>query len=478
MKMLKTFKFRLVFSYIIVVVFFLSTTAYFLDRSLEKKTIEDLKSSLYTQAILIKSRLQYVRLKKKDASYLDSFAKATGRIIDSRITIILPDGRVLGDSEMPFAEMLKMENHTDRPEVISAMNGVAGSSIRHSETLKTNMLYLAVPLEDAGKTAGVLRLSLPLENVRQTVNTIRKTLVWGFMLSALFALCIGIIAISLVSKPMDAVIQASKKFASGDFNHRISIRFTGEMKKLSETLNKMAENIQNKIKKMERLETMRKDFVANASHELKTPLTAIKGYIETLISGGIDDRENRMEFLNVLNNHAVRLENILEDLLKLSYVESDRVELDRNNFNLKQSADESFLSLESRFGSKQIKFFNQISASVYVFADREKIKQVFINLLDNAVKFNKEKGIVTIFSEDIKDAVQVFVEDTGMGIPRKHLDRVFERFYRIDKARSRELGDTGLGLAIVKHIVELHGGSAGVTSEEGAGATFWFTIPK
>ncbi|MDD5432733.1 MAG: ATP-binding protein [Candidatus Omnitrophica bacterium] len=230
------------------------------------------------------------------------------------------------------------------------------------------------------------------------------------------------------------------------------------------------------VTEMRKLETMRRDFVANVSHELKTPLTSIKGFVETLLEGAIDDKENNLNFLKIIQNHAQRLDNLVNDLLDLSYVESKEASINKENINLKEISEEMLLSFKSKAKKKNIEVKNELPSDVLVVGDKGKIGQVFTNLIDNAVKFNKENGFVRIYCEEMKDKLKVIVEDSGVGIPRKDLLRIFERFYRVDKARSRELGGTGLGLSIVKHIIELHGGEAGVESVEGSGSKFWFTL--
>lgn len=232
------------------------------------------------------------------------------------------------------------------------------------------------------------------------------------------------------------------------------------------------------ITELRKLEIMRSDFVANVSHELKTPLTSIKGFIETLLDGALKDEKNAKEFLNIVNDHVNRLDSLVNDLLSLSYFESDKAVLDKSSVKLKSLADKVILSFSSQAKKKDIKFVNDIPAGISVKIDQNKMEQVFTNLIDNAVKFNNAEGSVRIACEDAKNSVKVSVEDSGPGIPLKDMPRIFERFYRIDKARSRELGGTGLGLSIVKHIIKLHGGEAGVESIEGAGSKFWFTLPK
>jgi two-component system phosphate regulon sensor histidine kinase PhoR len=232
------------------------------------------------------------------------------------------------------------------------------------------------------------------------------------------------------------------------------------------------------ITEMRKLEVMRRDFVANVSHELKTPLTSIKGFVETLLGGALDDKENSRDFLKIIQEHADRLDSLISDLLDLSHLESKEIKLEIKKIDLKDLADEILSGFKSQLRKKNIEAKNEMPAGVFVNADINKIRQIFTNLVDNAIKFNKEKGSIKIYQQESDGKHKIIVEDSGIGIPAKDISRIFERFYRVDKARSRELGGTGLGLSIVKHIVDLHGGTVGVESTEGLGSKFWFTLPK
>lgn len=232
------------------------------------------------------------------------------------------------------------------------------------------------------------------------------------------------------------------------------------------------------ITEIRKLETMRRDFVANVSHELKTPLTSIKGFAETLLEGGIDDKANNRNFLKIIQDHAERLNKLVDDLLSLSHLESKEMTLEKEYFNLHEHVEKVIAGFNAQLKKKGIDVKDELPSGLFINADKDKIEQVFSNLIDNAIKFNREKGIVRIYSQEENGRIKIIIEDSGVGILEKDIPRIFERFYRVDKARSRELGGTGLGLSIVKHIVELHGGNIGVESVEGLGSKFWFTLPK
>ncbi|NKE69994.1 two-component system histidine kinase PnpS [Candidatus Manganitrophus noduliformans] len=232
------------------------------------------------------------------------------------------------------------------------------------------------------------------------------------------------------------------------------------------------------ITEIKRLERMRKDFVANVSHELRTPLAAIKGYLETLADGGLENREEAREFLAILQKNTDRMANIVRDLLQLSRIESGLDPIRPARIDLREAVDKNLLLLKPLAEKKGQTLAVSIEPGLSLSADPEKLNQVFINLLDNAIKYTPEKGTIAVTASGTGEGVAIEIRDSGIGIPREDLGRIFERFYRVDRTRSRELGGTGLGLSIVKHIVEAHGGKITVESEIGKGSRFILFLPN
>jgi len=234
------------------------------------------------------------------------------------------------------------------------------------------------------------------------------------------------------------------------------------------------------ISALKQAERIRRDFVANVSHELRTPITVIRGYAETLLSGALaDDPERGDRFLGIINNHAQRLSTLISDLLSLSELEAGESVIKTESVSLESALQQVLQLLEFKTEEKGLTVAVQgLKDLPEVLADRGRLDQVLMNLLDNAIKYSQEGGTVTVSAALEGDLVRVLVRDTGIGIPGKDLPRLFERFYRVDEARSRERGGTGLGLSIVKHIVQAHGGSVAVQSIQGKGAEFSFTLQK
>ena len=232
------------------------------------------------------------------------------------------------------------------------------------------------------------------------------------------------------------------------------------------------------LTRLKQLERTREEFVANVSHELRTPLSLIKGYVETLLDGAKNNPEVATKFLQTIERNARRLDLLIQDLLAISALESGRVKLNVQPVLMPAAVEEVFSNLKERAAARNVKLVNALP-DLTAGADPDRLQQVLANLLDNAVKYGRDGGTVTVSGRQTEDGlVEIAVQDDGPGIPAEALERVFERFYRVDKGRSREQGGTGLGLAIVKHIVQSHGGKVWVKSEPGKGATFCFTLPR
>ena len=233
------------------------------------------------------------------------------------------------------------------------------------------------------------------------------------------------------------------------------------------------------ITELRQLEKIRQDFVANVSHELRTPVSSIKGYAETLLEGALEDKKNAKEFLKIIHSDSDRLARLIDDLLDLSKIESGRLRMGLKPCATRPIVERVVSGLSRQVADKSIAITIDMPKDLSkIMADEARIAQVLLNLIDNAVKYTPREGKITILAKVKNAFVQIDVSDTGVGIPEKDLPRIFERFYRVDKARSRELGGTGLGLSIVKHIIQAHNGEVFVQSVEGQGSTFTFTIPK
>ncbi len=401
---------------------------------------------------------------------------------NARITWITSDGHVLQDSQSDPAQM---ENHAARPEVAAALQGRVGRDERESKTIGSGFFYVAIPV--ASPTPGsVLRIAVPVAEINNRVAHLRNVLLAATTLAFIPAVLLAALFARFVSGRLARIIEYTQSLTRGNFRHRLDISKRGELGLLATNLNETSERLEFMMgrletdkSELEKLERIRKDFVINVSHELRTPLASIQGYTETLLEGAINEPANAVKFLNIIRQNTERLTRLTADLLVLS-----RIELGQQKFKFASYAvnrliadnADSMLPLARRKGIEVR--IESAPDSAEVFADAEAIHQILTNLLENAIKYTPDGGTVTVGARVLtNEFVEFFVRDTGMGIPQEDLVRLFERFYRVDKARSRALGGTGLGLAIVKHLTHAQGGEVRVESKTDRGSTFFFTLP-
>jgi len=576
-------------SYLIVTL--LSLSAVFLlsssvvSRFYHRQTAE----SLGLQAVFIEEKVRDL-FDGTDLTNLNRQAEMLGSRTPARVTLILPDGTVAGDSEKANKEM---GNHRDRPEVREALAGHTGQSLRYSNTLRKNMMYVAVPVRLSDRVVGVVRVAMPLTAMDQVFQELQHEIIVGGLVILLLTAVFSLLVSRRISRPLERIKQGAERFADGDFSHRLHLIGSAEIGSLAETMNTMAAQLEerlqtlskernqreavlssmvegvlavdttghiismnkasaqffsvfqpetaagrsleevfrnvklqkfvnevlegqetreceitvqnskayylqargtnllgeqglrigavvvfNDVSRLRRLENLRRDFVANVSHELKTPITAIKGFVETLLDGAMNQPEEAERFLKIVAKHADRLNAIIEDLLMLSRLEQDGKEgmemQSAGLFGIMHSAVEV---CEQRTAAKNITIQVECPEDLSAVINPPLIEQALINLIGNAVKYSADGKSITLSARVEPGGVILTVADQGYGIEPQHLERLFERFYRVDKGRSRQEGGTGLGLAIVKHIAQAHGGAVSVESTFGEGSIFSIFLP-
>ncbi|MCX6111998.1 MAG: ATP-binding protein [Proteobacteria bacterium] len=557
----------------------------YLDNSLNKNYILQLKDNIKKQTLSVKYMFSKTDLNKNS---IDELVHGLGAKLGLRITIIDYRGIVLGDSDLKHNEILKLENHLQRPEIQSAVKTGEGWSQRFSTTLKKNIIYYATTYHSKSFN-GFIRLSIPVEKVSVVSHNTEGILSVSLFVVFIATLLVALIAFNLISKPIRVLAARAHEMAKGDFSKKLVISKNDEVGELANSLNIMSENIVGRINEilnnnskfeavllsmfdgvmvldsngiiqlmnktmqdtlqikdnpvgkkpievirnvtvqdmaesvlnrkegvitkeenlifpynktmlihatpvardnkilgavivfsditeLRRLETIRKDFVANVSHELRTPISSIKGYAETLLDGAIEDNANASEFVKIIHGEAERLASLINDILDLSKIESDTFKLKFKTCTVNDLVTNSIERLDRDAKDKKISIENK-TGNDEIKIEENLIIQAMINLIHNAIKYSNEGGKIIIRSEKQDKYIKIEIEDFGIGIPEKDLPRIFERFYRVDKARSKELGGTGLGLAIVKHIIQSHGGEVFVKSVEGHGSVFGFTLP-
>lgn len=590
MKKRKPLIWQLYPSYLLLVLLALTATGWYASRSMHAFYLSQIHQDLLHQSQLLEDQfLPLLKSSRYDA--LDRLCKAGGRRVPTRLTVILPDGRVVGDSE---ADPPHMENHGDRPEIRQALAGKEGASTRFSDTLKQHMTYVAIPIKDDETIWGIMRVSMAIDAIDEQLRTLRARLAAGGVIIAVLASIVCLVISRRITRPIQTMRQGADRYAQGDLSLRLHPPSTQELAALAQAMNQMARELERRIQtvinqrnetqavfssmaegvvaldmdenimdlnaaaarllsrpkealkgrnlleiirnrdlhrmvqitlvdgtntagdvtlyhrgeqilstrctplvgaggdrlgillvindvtQLRRLENMRSDFAANVSHEIKTPLTAIQGFVETLAHGSVDDPAEARRFLGIIQKHVSRLTTIIDDLMQLS-----RLQQDEEAFRLKRSKSAIAEVIRTAIQScnitarrKNIAVSMDVDKALEADMDADLIEQALVNLIDNAVKYSPSHSAVAVSAGKTDSGIQISVHDQGIGIAQKHLPRLFERFYRVDKARSRKMGGTGLGLAIVKHIIQSHGGRVTVDSEQGVGSTFTLHLPQ
>ena len=401
---------------------------------LQQQIIEDLKS--YT-GLLIKAGLY-----QNTEIYVTDFK--SGNV---RITWIDGNGNVLGDTD---ANQDYMESHAQRPEFQKALEKGEGVDIRMSETLEENTYYYAVRLADGT----VLRVS---EAAQSTWNLIFSALP-GMLLSLLVMVVICILLARMFAR---SIITPLKELAANlDRPEAQSSSEYKELEPFMQTIRTQHENILRAAK-------VRQDFTANVSHELKTPLTAISGYAELMETGMVQGEEVK-HYSKEIHHNANRLLALINDIIHLAEMDRTEYEVQMQQVNLSELVQNNLEGLRVSAKQRNVNL-RYVGEPARVYGNAGLLEELLWNLCDNAIRYNKENGMVKVQVEKQKDMVKLSVSDTGIGIPVEHQSRIFERFYRVDKSRSKETGGTGLGLAIVKHIVDRHDAELELTSKPGEG---------
>ena len=373
---------------------------------------------------------------------------------DLRITMIKKDGKVFYDS---FADAKKMENHANRQEVRQALKHGNGKAIRTSDTLDKNTFYYAVRLDDGN----VLRVAKESRSI------------WSVFIKVTPAILILIFVILAISKMLSDVLTKSLLLPieqmSENLDHLEDITTYKELMPFINTIQEQHKNILMNAK-------MRQEFTANVSHELKTPLTAISGYSE-LIQNGMTNEEETIRFAGEIHKSAKRLLTLINDTIRLSQLDTSEQKVIYEAIDLYKIAEDCVNML--KFSAENHGITISIhGTNAYLEGNKEMLEEVVYNLCDNAIRYNNEGGKVDVTVKPVKGKIYLCVEDNGIGISKEHQERIFERFYRVDKSRSKSTGGTGLGLAIVKHIIQQHGAHMELTSENGKGTKIEIEFSK
>ncbi|HPD57279.1 MAG TPA: ATP-binding protein [Smithellaceae bacterium] len=558
--------------------------------------------SFFVLDLLIKDEIKKVLISKVEAELkayvalvdLQSLSEVSAQlnrisqISNSRVTLIDASGSVLADSEK---EVKDLDNHLHRPEVQESRVKGYGRSVRFSNSLNVDMLYIAAPVKRDNKIMGYIRLARPLQDVKDFIEKVYQSIFVTIVILAIISLLTALFISYRLAAPIRLMEKVTRKLRQGQQASAILLHTSDETRKLADNINYLVEELKNQIRlaneeksklmtaitsinegvlilneeekiefispainnilnqkydnifgktlmealrnlelldlykkfketrsavsgevtlgdadpvitkvsispfhganesekamvvfhditRLRKLEMIRTDFVANVTHEIRTPLTAIIGYLETIKSGKVKNTEDINKFVSIMLNQAQRLNRLVEDLMTISKIELGEMSFKHEDIDLSEVIGGVIPLLERKAQEKKIKIINGMTQRMKTIrGDKDRLMQIFVNILDNAVKFTQENGEVTINASETKGGVIVDITDTGTGIPKEEIQRLGERFYRVDKTRSRDLGGTGLGLSIVKHLMVAHGGRMEIKSALGRGTTVSLFFP-
>ena len=444
----------------------------------EKVTVER-----NTVSQLAVSVAQMVQTQSTDACY-EALVEA-GRQTGGRLLLMDMDGKVMLDTFNEYNGM-----RLDLGEVSTVLNGESSADYgfhrladRNEKPVQTalNRLigtdlsgvwagYFTAALVRDGQRIGVLLYSTQLQDMIDSLASLRSRMMMYFLLATLIVVVFSLIVSRWITRPVAALNAGVEQISRGDFSSRVHVAGRSEMAQLAETFNLMCERLEN-------LDNSRNQFVSNASHELKTPLATMKILLESLIYQEDMDPALRKEFMQDIDKEIDRLNSVIGDLLTLVHIDSHKMKLHRENMLLSRAVEETVRRLSPLANGRGQEIELSISDACEIFADPLKIQQVIYNIIENGIKYTPDGGKIRVrlFREG-RDAI-LKISDTGVGIPPEDVPHIFDRFYRVDKARSRETGGTGLGLSIVQQIVRLHAGSIDVQSQMGKGTTFTIELP-
>ena len=402
----------------------------------------------------------------KQTENLEDFTEAD----ESRLTLIRGDGTVAADSD---AEAGEMDNHLEREEVSRALESGEGYATRWSETLGQEMLYAACRSQHSDM---VLRLAVPYYGMSEFLPMLFPAVIISFLIALGISFIFSQRFASSITRPLQEISREMLK-VRGDYGdlHFQKYKYS-EINVIADTTMKMSRNVKEYLSQIEKEKQIRQEFFSNASHELKTPITSIQGYAELLESGMIQDENMKLDFARRIKKEAENMTGLINDILMISRLEAKDAEVVFSSVRISVLLDDILDSLKPLAAQCQV-FLHADCQPITIEANPQQMKELLTNLTTTAVKYNRPGGQVWVQIREQGDAMVVRVKDNGMGIPADSLDRIFERFYRVDKGRSRKQGGTGLGLSIVKHIVSFYRGTIRVSSEIDKGSEFVVELP-
>ena len=441
----------------------------FYTNQTDREAREEIASSLITHINTFIIYYNSANISPYDAA--KNFSNASGL----RVTLVDSDGKVVGESNVNELDMSKMDNHIDRPEISNSIKDGISKIERYSNTLNEEFIYVVkkVDLPDFS----FVRVAQTMDFVNLLVGHRSGTRINIFIIVSIGLLIFTILVDRWINTPIRKVADFAKNIKDGNFENRIKIKSSDEIGELAKNMNQLAETIEADISNMKKMEDVRTEFLSNVTHELKTPIASIVGYLETLKDGALKDKDVNKTFIKRSLKNAKRLEALVTDLVDISRIETGEMEIQLEKVNIQPILEEVVNDARQRNRNLEldIKLSLGDQKEIVVYGNSDRLRQVFDNLVSNAIRYTESGNV--IISAEIRDTeVEFTVSDTGMGMDSESKERIFERFFRTDDARKIVRGGTGLGLAICKHIIEAHNSSLSVDSIEKEGSTFAFSL--
>ena len=427
------------------------------------------KDMLYTLEMLDQT-LDYEGDLSQQVQRMEAFTAGN----PSRVTLIRTDGTVVSDSD---ADPSELDNHLSRKEVVQALDKGNGSARRYSYTLKKELLYVAYK---SARSDMIIRVSVPYSGATEYLTMLLPAALFSFLAALVCALVVSKRFVDSVTRPLSNIAAEMSKVRGdykGDYTelHFEKCQYP-ELNVIAETTMEMSKNVKDYLTRIDKEKQIRQEFFSNASHELKTPITSIQGYAELMESGMVQDENMKMDFIKRIKKEAINMAGLINDILMISRLEAKDAEVVVSDVRISVLLDEITDSLKPAAASGQV-FIHCDCQPLCIKANPQQMKELLSNLVSNAVKYTRPGGQIWVNIREKDEDLVIRVRDNGVGIPQESLDRIFERFYRVDKGRSRKQGGTGLGLSIVKHIVNFYHGTIRVTSQLEEGTEFIVTIP-
>ncbi len=390
----------------------------------------------------------------------------------TRFTVIDLNGKVIADSEIE--DSTTMENHSDREEVKEALENGLGYATRESETLLLPMLYVASISEN---DEYIIRMAIPFSGVEQYAGLLIPAIVISIGITLIVSIFIANRFAGSVTKPLNEIAGELNKLSQDKPEFHFKKYKYDELNFIADTTMKMSHSVKESMDRIEFERMVRQEFFSNVSHELKTPLTSVRGYLELLENNMVANENMKKDFLARIKKETINMTSLINDILMISRLETKEAEVTLSEVRLAPLVKEVCTSLEPLAKEYQVSI-NTNCRPLMMYANTQQLRELLSNLIINAIKYNKPEGKVWVTVTSEQSDIIITVEDTGVGIPEDAKVRIFERFYRVDKGRSKKVGGTGLGLSIVKHIINYYNGSIEVQSKIGEGTRFTVRLPK